>query len=68
MHNQHNPKQADGFAKYRARHSRNVRPSLLLLPPAKRRALQRNLIFLGVSLSVVLLMAFFAKAYAAGSG
>lgn len=66
MHNPHKPKQADGFAKYRARHSRPVRPSLLLLPPARRRALQRNLIFIGVSLGVVLLMVFFAKAHAAG--
>jgi len=66
MHNPHKPKQADGFAKYRARHSRPARPSLLLLPPARRRALQRNLIFIGVSLGVVLLMVFFAKAHAAG--
>jgi hypothetical protein len=66
MHNPHKPKQADGFAKYRARHSRPVRPSLLLLPPARRRALQRNLIFIGLSLGVVLLMVFFAKAHAAG--
>lgn len=66
MHKQRNPKQANGFANYRARHSRNARPTLLLLPPAKRRALRRNLMFIGVSLGVVLALAFFAKAHAAG--
>lgn len=66
MHKQRNPKQANGFANYRARHSRNARPTLLLLPPAKRRALRRNLMFIGVSLGVVLALAFFTKAHAAG--
>lgn len=66
MHKQHTPKRQDGFAKYRARHYRGARHTLLLLPPAKRRALQRNLIFIGVSLGAVLLIALFSKAHAAG--
>ncbi|PIB55099.1 hypothetical protein AOA61_18860 [Pseudomonas sp. 2995-1] len=67
MHNLHTPKRPDGFAKYRARHRRDVRHSLLLLPPAKRRALRRNLIFIGLALSVVLLIAVVSKANAAGA-
>lgn len=66
MHNKHTPKRQDGFAKYRARHARHVRHSLLLLPPAKRRALQRNLIFIGLTLALLLLIAVFSKAHAAG--
>lgn len=63
MHKKH---QMDGFAKYRSRHYRGARHTLLLLPAAKRRALQRNLIFIGVTLGLVLLTALFAKAQAAG--
>lgn len=60
MHKKHIPKHMDGFAKYRARHTR------LLLPPAKRRALQRNLIFLGLTLGILLIIAVLSKANAAG--
>ena len=63
MHKKHTPARRDGFAKYRARHSRHT---LLLLPPAKRRALQRNLIFIGVILGLVLVAALISKAQAAG--
>ncbi|AZE78769.1 hypothetical protein [Pseudomonas synxantha] len=66
MHKQHTSKRKDGFAKYRARHYRGARHTLLLLPPAKRRALQRNLIFIGASLGAVLLIALLSKAHAAG--
>ncbi|OPB03669.1 hypothetical protein [Pseudomonas synxantha] len=66
MHTPHNPKHTDGFAKYRARHLRRARPTLLLLPPAKRRALQRNLIFIGVTLGTLLILALVSKANAAG--
>lgn len=66
MHKKYTPKHTDGFAKYRARRSRGARNSLLLLPPAKRRALQRNLIFIGVTLGLILLIALFSKAQAAG--
>lgn len=66
MHNNHTPKRPDGFAKYRARHYRSAHHSLLLLPPAKRRALRRNLIFIGVTLGAVLLIALISKANAAG--
>ena len=66
MHNKHTPKRRDGFAKYRARHARDVRHSLLLLPPAKRRALQRNLIFIGLTLALLLIIALLSKAHAAG--
>ncbi|NVZ22573.1 hypothetical protein HX794_23285 [Pseudomonas costantinii] len=63
MHKKHTP---DGFAKYRARHYRGARNTLLLLPPAKRRALRRNLIFIGTTLGFIVLVALFSKAYAAG--
>ncbi|MBM9485560.1 hypothetical protein ACQRBV_20935 [Pseudomonas sp. R11F] len=66
MHKKHTPHRPDGFAKYRARHYRGARHTLLLLPPAKRRALQRNLIFIGASLGLVLLIAMCSKAQAAG--
>ena len=66
MHKKHTPQHSDGFAKYRARHYRGARHTLLLLPPAKRRALQRNLIFIGTTLGLVLLAALFSKAQAAG--
>ena len=66
MHKKYHSKRQDGFAKYRARHYRGARHTLLLLPPAKRRALQRNLIFIGVTLGTVLLIALFSKAHAAG--
>ncbi|MBN2987504.1 hypothetical protein [Pseudomonas lactucae] len=66
MHKQHTPKRPDGFAKYRARHYRAARPTLLLLPPAKRRALRRNLIFIGLSLGTLALIALISKAHAAG--
>ena len=36
MHKKHTPARRDGFAKYRARHYRGARHTLLLLPPAKR--------------------------------
>ena len=38
MHKKYHSKRQDGFAKYRARHYRGARHTLLLLPPAKRRA------------------------------
>ena len=60
MHKKHIPKHMDGFAKYRARHT------LLRLPTAKRRALQRNLMFIGLTLSVLLIIAVLSKANAAG--
>lgn len=63
MHKKQTP---DGFAKFRARHARSARHSLLLLPPAKRRALRRNLIFIGVALGLVLCIALLSKAHAAG--
>ncbi|MCF5369137.1 hypothetical protein GIW04_19615, partial [Pseudomonas sp. PA-4-8C] len=66
MHKKHTPARRDGFAKYRARHSRGARPTLLLLPPAKRRALQRNLIFIGMTLGLVFVVALISKAQAAG--
>ncbi|TLG87919.1 hypothetical protein FEM54_28620, partial [Pseudomonas edaphica] len=66
MHKKHSPDRHDGFAKYRARHYRGARHTLLLLPPAKRRALQRNLIFIGTTLGLILLIALFSKAQAAG--
>ena len=66
MHNKHTPKRRDGFAKYRARHARDVRHSLLLLPLAKRRALQRNLVFIGLTLALLLAIALLSKAQAAG--
>ncbi|ARB30195.1 hypothetical protein HX787_01100 [Pseudomonas tolaasii] len=66
MHKKHTPHRQDGFAKYRARHYRGARHTLLLLPPAKRRALQRNLIFIGLTLGFILLVAVFSKVYAAG--
>lgn len=66
MHNKHTPKRPDGFAKYRARHARSARPSLLLLPPAKQRALRRNLLFIGLTLGSILLIALVSKAHAAG--
>jgi hypothetical protein len=56
----------DGFAKYRARHARSPRKTLLLLPPAQRRALQRNLMFIGATLGLVLLVALISNAHAAG--
>ena len=66
MHKKHTPNRQDGFAKYRARHYRGARHTLLLLPPAKRRALQRNLIFIGVTLGLIVLIAMVSKAHAAG--
>ncbi|MFL1505299.1 hypothetical protein ACI77N_29645 [Pseudomonas sp. S191] len=66
MHKKHTPARLDGFAKYRARHYRDARHTLLPLPPAKRRALQRNLTFIGVTLGLVLLIALLSKAHAAG--
>ena len=66
MHKKHTPARRDGFAKYRARHSRGAHHTLLLLPPAKRRALQRNLIFIGMALGLVLVVALVSKAQAAG--
>lgn len=66
MHKKHTPKQMDGFAKYRARHHRGARKTLLLLPPAKQRALRRNLMFIGVTLGLILLIALVSKAHAAG--
>lgn len=66
MHNPHTPKRPDGFAKYRARHGRDVHHSLLLLPPAKRRALRHNLMFIGLTLGFILLIAVISKANAAG--
>ena len=66
MHKKHTPQRPDGFAKYRARHYRGARNSLLLLPPAKRRALRRNLIFIGLTLGLILLVALVSKAHAAG--
>lgn len=45
---------------------RGARQTLLLLPPAKRRALRRNLMFIGLTLSVVLLISLLSKAFAAG--
>ncbi|MDR6579910.1 hypothetical protein WLF14_16385 [Pseudomonas fluorescens] len=66
MHKKHIPRRPDGFAKYRARNHRGPRATLLLLPPAKRRALQRNLIFIGITLAILLLIAVLSKAQAAG--
>ena len=66
MHKKHTPHQMDGFAKYRARHARGARKTLLLLPPAQRRALQRNLLFMGATLGLVLLVALVSNAHAAG--
>ena len=66
MHKKHTAHKPDGFAKYRARHYRGARHTLLLLPPAKRRALQRNLIFISTTLGLVLLIALLSKAQAAG--
>ena len=63
MHKKYTPARRDGFTKYRARHSRHT---LLLLPPAKRRALQRNLIFIGMTLGLVFVVALISKAQAAG--
>ena len=54
MHKKHSPQRPDGFAKYRERHYRGARHTLLLLPPAKRRALQRNLIFIGTEMPLAL--------------
>src|SRR3990167_11014195 len=62
MHKKYTPARRDGFTKYRARHSRHT---LLLLPPAKRRALQRNLIFIGMTLGLVFVVALISKAQAA---
>lgn len=66
MHKKHSPQHQDGFAKYRARKYRGARTTLLLLPPAKRRALQRNLIFIGLTVCTLLLIALLSKANAAG--
>lgn len=66
MHKKHTPQRQDGFAKYRARHYRGARHTLLLLPAAKRRALQRNLIFIGLTLGILLAIALLSKANAAG--
>ena len=66
MHKKHTPPRQDGFAKYRARHYRGARHTLLLLPAAKRRALRRNLVFIGLTLAVLLLIALLSKAHAAG--
>lgn len=66
MHKKHTPHPMDGFAKYRARHARSPRKTLLLLPPAQRRALQRNLMFIGATLGLVLLVALISNAHAAG--
>jgi len=66
MHKKHTPERQDGFAKYRARHYRGARHTLLLLPAAKRRALQRNLIFIGLTLGILLAIALLSKANAAG--
>ena len=63
MHKKYTPARRDGFTKYRARHARHT---LLLLPPAKRRALQRNLIFIGMTLGLVFVVALISKAQAAG--
>ena len=66
MHKKHSPKPMDGFAKYRARHYRGARNTLLLLPPAKRRALRRNLLFIGLTLGVILLISVLSRLYTAG--
>ncbi len=66
MHKKNSPHPMDGFAKYRARHARGPHKTLLLLPPAQRRALLRNLIFIGVTLGLVLLVAVISNAHAAG--
>ena len=66
MHKKHTPARQDGFAKYRARRYHGARPTLLLLPPAKRRALRRNLIFIGLTLGILLTIALLSKANAAG--
>ncbi|KMT52846.1 hypothetical protein [Pseudomonas fildesensis] len=66
MHKKHTPHRPDGFAKYRARNYRGARATLLLLPHAKRRALQRNLVFIGLTLVSLLLIAVFSTAHAAG--
>ncbi len=64
MHKKHSPRQPDGFAKFRARQYRGARHTLLLLPPAKRRALRRNLIFIGVTLGAVIGLALLSRLYA----
>ena len=66
MHKKHTPARQDGFAKYRARHARSAHHTLLLLPPTKRRALQRNLMFIGLTLGILLTLALLSKANAAG--
>ena len=60
MHKKHR-QHSNGVARYRS-----ARHTLLLLPPAKRRALRRNLMFIGLTLSVILLISLLSKAFAAG--
>ncbi|MBK5437863.1 hypothetical protein JFV30_13855 [Pseudomonas sp. TH32] len=60
MYKKHTP---DGFTKYR---NRSTHVTFHPLPASKLRAVRRNLIFVGVTLGVVLVLSLMSNAYAAG--
>lgn len=68
MYKKHLPQRPDGFAKYRLQQHQKSKSksSLHALPLSKQRALRRNLIFIGTTLGVVLVLSLISKAYAAG--
>lgn len=66
MYKKHTPQRPDGFAKYRLRQSQKAKSTFQQLPASKQRALRRNLIFVGATLSIILVLSLLSKAYAAG--
>ncbi|MGY2291057.1 hypothetical protein ACW9H6_14325 [Pseudomonas sp. SDO528_S397] len=66
MYKKHTPQRPDGFAKYRNRQHATPRPTFHPLPPAKLRALRRNVFFVGMTLGLVIVIGLLSKAYAAG--
>lgn len=65
MH-KHTSRRPDGFAKYRRRQQHQSLTAFALLPASRRRALRRNLIFVGATLGGILVLGLLSKAFAAG--
>lgn len=66
MYKKHTPQRFDGFAKCRTRQNQKSHSTFHPLFISKLRAVRRNLIFVGVTLGIVLLISLVSNAYAAG--
>lgn len=66
MYKKHTPQRPDGFAKYRLQQRQRSKSTFQQLPASKQRALRRNLIFVGATLGIILVVSLLSKAYAAG--